>query len=77
MADSRVVALAALGALGLHEAGGAAEGFHLWTPLVRTVRMTRGGEDVVARVTELGRGAFEVQVGDVVAPCGARLAHRR
>jgi 3-methylcrotonyl-CoA carboxylase alpha subunit len=40
-ADSRVVALAALGALGLHEDGGAAEGFHLWTPLVRTVRLER------------------------------------
>ena len=66
VADSRVVALAALGALGLHEGGGAGEGFHLWTPLVRTVRMARGGEEVVARVTELGRGAFEVQVGDMV-----------
>jgi 3-methylcrotonyl-CoA carboxylase alpha subunit len=66
VADTRVVALAALGALGLHEPGGAAEGFHLWTPLVRTVRMTRADEDVVARVTELGRGAFEVQVGEVV-----------
>jgi 3-methylcrotonyl-CoA carboxylase alpha subunit len=43
-ADSRVVALAALGALGLHE-DGAREGFHLWTPLVRTVRMERGGEE--------------------------------
>jgi 3-methylcrotonyl-CoA carboxylase alpha subunit len=30
------------------------------------VRLARGGEEVAARVTELGRGAFEVQVGDVV-----------
>jgi 3-methylcrotonyl-CoA carboxylase alpha subunit len=64
--DGRVVALAALGALRLHEGGGAAEGFHLWTPLVRTVRLEQGGEELVARVTELGQGAFEVQVGDVV-----------
>ena len=66
VADTRVVALAALGALGLHEDGGAAEGFHLWAPLVRTVVMERGGEEVAARVTVLGRGAFEVGVGEVV-----------
>jgi 3-methylcrotonyl-CoA carboxylase alpha subunit len=62
---TRVTALAALGALGLHEAAGPAEGFHLWTPLVRTARMARGGEAVEARVTECGGGVFEVQVGEV------------
>jgi 3-methylcrotonyl-CoA carboxylase alpha subunit len=77
--DARVVALAALGALGLHEAVGAVEGFHLWTPLVRTVRMLNGGEEIVARVTALGGGAFEVQVGDVVhhAERGWRIGGER
>jgi len=64
-AESRVVALAALGAMGLHEPRGAHEGFHLWAPLVRTVRMERGGEEVVARVTVLGPGAFALRVGDM------------
>jgi 3-methylcrotonyl-CoA carboxylase alpha subunit len=63
--DSRVVALAALGALGLHEEAGAFEGFHLWAPLVRTVRMARAGEEIAARVTALGADAFEVRVGEV------------
>jgi 3-methylcrotonyl-CoA carboxylase alpha subunit len=62
---SRVVALAALGALGLHREGGEMEGFHLWTPLVRTVEVTRGEEATAVRVTDLGPGAFEVRVGDV------------
>jgi 3-methylcrotonyl-CoA carboxylase alpha subunit len=62
---SRVVALAALGALGLHEGGDAFEGFHLWSPLVRTVRLLRGEEETEVRVTARGRGDAEVRVGEV------------
>ena len=72
--DSRVIALAALGALGLHEGGDAFAGFHLWSPLVRTVRLLRGEEETEARVTVRGPGDAEVRVGEIahhVARTGA------
>ena len=62
---TRTRALAALGALGLHERSGAFEGFHLWTPLVRTTRLLRGEEEIEVRATVRGPGAFEVQVGEI------------
>ncbi len=58
-------ALAALGALGLAEAGGPMQGFHLWAPLRRqAVLLPPGGGDAVELwVTSLGAGRFTVEHG--------------
>ena len=56
-------ALAAVALAGLHEEGGSHRGFALWAPLVWSVPMTLGEEDVAARVEVLGPGAFRVALG--------------
>ncbi|MEL7184487.1 MAG: biotin carboxylase N-terminal domain-containing protein, partial [Pseudomonadota bacterium] len=60
---TRTQALAVLGALGLHQ-DREAEGLHLWAPLTRQQTVTHGGEGVSARVTVLGRGTYDVAMGD-------------
>ncbi|MBF9034223.1 biotin/lipoyl-binding protein [Rhodobacterales bacterium HKCCE2091] len=64
-AGTATVALAALGVLGL-EAGGPVQGFHLWSPLKRTARMTHRGEALEARVEVLGPGRYRVEAGGAV-----------
>ncbi len=59
--SAEVIALAALGALGL-DRGSDFEGFALWTPLVREVVL--GAH--IARVSVHGAGQFEVSVGEKV-----------
>jgi 3-methylcrotonyl-CoA carboxylase alpha subunit len=56
-----VTALAALTALGLPATG--ATGFALWQPLAWTARLSRAGEEIVARVTVEAPARFAVEVG--------------
>ena len=57
--STAILALAALGALGLDQASDF-EGFSLWTPLVRNVVLG----DHIVRVCALGSGAFDASVGE-------------
>ncbi len=63
VADDAVVALAAIGALGLDKA---ANGFALWAPLQRTVVLRSGEEEIATKVATLGEGRFEVAFADAV-----------
>ena len=60
VAPPEVRAMAAVAAL---DPGGPFEGFHLWTPLAREVRMIHRGEEIAARVTVRGPGRYEVAQG--------------
>ncbi len=62
--DSRVAALAGIGALGLDADQGPLAGFHLWQPMARTARLLRDGDEAVLRVTVLAPGRFEAAVED-------------
>ncbi|MEL7212469.1 MAG: biotin carboxylase N-terminal domain-containing protein [Pseudomonadota bacterium] len=57
--SASIIALAAIGALGLQNST-PFEGFSLWTPLARTI--TLGAQE--ARVTVLGDGVFDVTLGE-------------
>ena len=59
----REVALAVLGGLGLLGTAPEAAGFALWQPLSRDIRLLRGGEEIVARLTTVSEGAHDVTVG--------------
>ena len=59
-------ALAALGALALHEASAPLTGFALWEPLGWEAQLTHGAEEIAARVTVEGPGRYRVAVGDAV-----------
>ncbi len=61
-ADSRVMALAALGSLGLHRGGDPLEGFSLWVPLHQAALFEHRGERIEATVETLAPGQFRVQV---------------
>src|SRR6056297_205062 len=63
--DSRVQALAALGALGLHRDAAPLQGFHLWAPLVRTARVVFGEDEIAATIGTLGPGVYDVQIAEV------------
>ncbi len=60
---SRCRALAALGALGLHQTQPPLAGFALWQPLARTAHLTWGEEEVVAKVAQTG-SSFTTIIGD-------------
>ncbi len=61
--------LAALGAAGLAGASAAgqgaawSEGFALWQPLEREVRLEGGGEEITARITVIAPGRYRVKIG--------------
>ena len=59
----RDIALAALAALGLLDAGGFDTGFAIWAPLARRMLLRRGGEDIAVGVRSLAADAHDVQVG--------------
>ncbi|WP_071673712.1 acetyl/propionyl/methylcrotonyl-CoA carboxylase subunit alpha [Nioella nitratireducens] len=61
-ADSRVMALAALGSLGLHQEGDALQGFSLWVPLHQAALFEHKGTRHAATVETLGPGRFRVEV---------------
>ncbi len=62
-----IVALAALGALGLHEDLRPFAGFTQWTPLARRVVLEDGAAQHEARVTTLARGRYRVEVAGQAA----------
>jgi 3-methylcrotonyl-CoA carboxylase alpha subunit len=66
VACSRARSLAALGALGLHEGGGALQGFALWQPLRQSVAIGYRGEVLTAEIETLAAGQFRVTIGDAV-----------
>ncbi|MBM9594121.1 ATP-binding protein [Roseitranquillus sediminis] len=59
----RLVALAALGAAGLHEPGGPMRGFALWTPLRHLVVLEHEGDLLELYVTVLDRDRCRVEGG--------------
>ena len=59
-----IIALAALGALGLDNGG--QDGFVLWQPLLKTVQMRMGDRAILAKVSTLGAGRFEVALDGAV-----------
>jgi 3-methylcrotonyl-CoA carboxylase alpha subunit len=70
VACTRTRSLAALAALGLHETGlletgAATRGFSLWAPLVQTVQLRLGDDEITARTSTLGPGQFSVDLGEV------------
>jgi 3-methylcrotonyl-CoA carboxylase alpha subunit len=70
VACTRTRSLAALAALGLHETGlhetgAATRGFSLWAPLVQTVQLRLGNDEITARTSTLGPGQFSVDLGEV------------
>ncbi len=62
VASGAVVALAALGALGLHGKVPEETGFTLWAPLEQTVRLVAGEVEHEVKVSALGAGRFTVLV---------------
>lgn len=64
-ASSAVVALAALGAARLDQAS-AGDGFALWAPLLRTVSLRVGEDEIEAKIATLGGGRFEVTLAEHV-----------
>ncbi len=62
-----ILALAAVGALGLHEGQRPFDGFTQWTPLARQVVLEGGEAPVAARVTSLAPGAFRVEIAGQAA----------
>ncbi|MDG3040786.1 ATP-binding protein [Roseicyclus marinus] len=64
VASSRIMAVAALAALGLDAEQGAVSGFTLWAPLRRQVVLDHEGEAVPAVVEVQPGGRFRVEVGD-------------
>jgi 3-methylcrotonyl-CoA carboxylase alpha subunit len=62
VASDAVVALAALGALGLHGDVSEETGFTLWAPLEQTVRLVAGEVEHEVKVAALGGGRFTVLV---------------
>ena len=75
--DARVLALAALGVLGLTAArdGNALAGFTLWVPLASQAVFRWRDEDITARVATLAPGRFEVALGDDRVPVLRDGAH--
>ncbi len=65
VACTRARALAALVALGLWGQGARADGFTLWQPPARDVRLTHHDQDITARVTVNGRRDFTVALPEV------------
>ncbi|AXX97360.1 ATP-binding protein [Profundibacter amoris] len=65
VASGAVVALAALGALGLHGEVPEETGFALWDPLVQSVRLVAGEVEHEVKVSALGGGRFNVLVDGV------------
>ncbi|HGG64833.1 MAG TPA: ATP-grasp domain-containing protein [Rhodobacteraceae bacterium] len=65
VASGTVVALAALGALGLHGEVPPETGFTLWAPLEQTVRLVAGEVEHEVKVSALGGGRFTVLVDGV------------
>jgi 3-methylcrotonyl-CoA carboxylase alpha subunit len=63
VASSQVMALAALGALGLDKEPGPVSGFTLWAPMRRQVVLDHGGEVVPAVVEVRPGGRFRVELG--------------
>ncbi|PIE15205.1 MAG: 3-methylcrotonyl-CoA carboxylase [Rhodobacterales bacterium] len=59
-----LIALAALGAVGLHQSD--ASGFALWQPLLQTVQLRHGEDDISAKIATLGAGRFDVSLNDQV-----------
>ncbi|MEM7615492.1 MAG: biotin/lipoyl-containing protein, partial [Pseudomonadota bacterium] len=55
-------ALATLAAMGLPREG--ADGWHIWVPLVQTVRLRCGAVEADLRVSQTVPGSFEVSVGE-------------
>jgi len=65
VARPAIVALAALGALGLDQVG-AGDGFALWAPLQQTIVLRVGDLEVAVKVATLTAGRFEVTLNDAV-----------
>jgi 3-methylcrotonyl-CoA carboxylase alpha subunit len=65
VACTRTRSLAALAALGLHKTDDATRGFSLWAPLVQTVQLRLGDDEITARTSTLGPGQFSVDLGEV------------
>ena len=63
-ADDSVLALAALGALGLHDPHKSRQGFSLWQPLVWQCKLQQSDQVLESRIAVHGAGRFNVQVGD-------------
>ncbi|MFQ5623502.1 MAG: acetyl/propionyl/methylcrotonyl-CoA carboxylase subunit alpha [Paracoccaceae bacterium] len=58
-----VVALAALAGHGFLPSSHPCDGFHLWSPLIQTVRLDRDGEAKHADIAVLGPGRYAVDTG--------------
>jgi len=63
VASSAIVALAAIGALGLDHT---ASGFALWAPLQQTVVLRDGEDEILVKIATLGAGRFEVTLAECV-----------
>ncbi len=74
VACSRTRALAAMGGLGLAGQVAPLEGFTLWAPLVRTVRLVHDGDGIEARVSSFGAGRARVEIGEAVHDVGRGAA---
>ena len=66
VACSRARALAALGALGLHQGVAPLQGFSLWAPLKQSVALDYRGERLRAFVETLSPGRFRVEIDGTV-----------
>lgn len=64
-----VLALAALGAAGLHRDGAPLSGFALWQPLRQTVELRQGEDHLQAVIAPRGAGVYEVEIGGAVHHC--------
>ncbi|MDQ7079092.1 MAG: acetyl/propionyl/methylcrotonyl-CoA carboxylase subunit alpha [Paracoccaceae bacterium] len=58
------LALAALGAVGLHQGGDWSRGFTLWSPLEQDAALIHKEEEITARITTLAPTRFQVALGD-------------
>ncbi|WP_299350044.1 acetyl/propionyl/methylcrotonyl-CoA carboxylase subunit alpha [uncultured Shimia sp.] len=67
VACTKARSVAALTALGLMQApdGAPKPALVLWTPLTHTISMTHHEEEIAVRVTVLGTGEYQVDVGEV------------
>ncbi|WP_372885991.1 biotin carboxylase N-terminal domain-containing protein [Shimia sp.] len=66
VADSSIRAFAAVSALGLvaEDGGPVAGGLVLWTPLVQSISLDHNEARIDARVTVLGQGLYDVDLGE-------------
>ncbi len=64
--DDAVLAIAALTAMGLDQVQGDESGFSLWAPLVQSVQFEAGDEALTLKVSPLGNGRYDVDLGDKI-----------